>query len=316
MKAMVINRFGKPDVFELKDVEKPAPGPGEVLVRVMASGTNPVDAKLRQAGQWAKIETPAILGYDVSGVIEETGPGVTDYKKGDEVYYTPHIFGNSKGSYAEYNVVSTSVIAPKPQNLSHAEAAAVPLAGGTAWEAVVRRLKIQPGETILIHGGAGGVGSFAVQIAKMMGARVIASAGPDNQQTLKDLGVDLALNYREQNVIEESLNFTNGDGVDAVYDTSGGNIIDSQDATKPFGRLATILPVEGQLGSFSVKNLTLYGVFLTREAKRLEEMSKVIEQGKMEPLVDQILPLDQVSKAHERLDTGHGRGKIVLNISG
>jgi len=315
MKAMVISQFGKPDVFELKEVEKPKPGPGEVLVSVKASGTNPVDAKIRADGKWAQLDMPAILGYDVSGVVEETGPGVTDFKEGDEVYYTPQIFGNAKGSYAEYNVAPVSIIAHKPKNITHEEAAAVPLAGGTAWESVIRRLKIQPGETILIHGGAGGVGSFAVQMAIAAGARVIATAGPDNQETLMNLGADVALNYRQQDVIKETLNATDGKGVNAVFDTAGGNIIDSQEATRPFGRLATILGVEGQLSSFSFKNLSLYGVFLTREQKRLQEMSRVIEQGKVKPLIDKILPLEQVNIAHERLDTGHGRGKIVLKVT-
>ena len=315
MKAMVINQFGNPDVLELKEIDKPQPGPGEVLVRVMASGTNPVDAKLRQSGSWANIQMPAILGYDVSGIIEATGPGVQDFKEGDEVYYTPQIFGNSRGSYAEYNVIPASIIDYKPKNLSHEEASAVPLAGGTAWEAVIRRLKIQPGETILIHGGAGGVGSFAVQFAKIAGARVIATAGPDNQSTLNELKVDVALNYREVNVVEKTLEATNGDGVEAVFDTAGSNINDSLEATKAFGRLATILGVSGELPTISIKNLTLYGVFLTREQLRLQEMRKVIEQGKVKPLIDETLPLEQVADAHKRLDTGHGRGKIVLKIS-
>ncbi|HKJ31584.1 MAG TPA: zinc-dependent alcohol dehydrogenase family protein [Balneolales bacterium] len=315
MKAMTISEFGNPDVFSLNEMDKPKPGPGEVLVRVIASGTNPVDAKIRASGTWAQLAMPAILGYDASGIIEETGPGVQHFKKGDEVYYTPEIFGNSHGSYAEYNVVPASIIDYKPANLSHNEASSVPLAGGTAWEAVIRRLKIQPGETILIHGGAGGVGSFAVQFAKAAGARVIASAGTDNQKTLEELNVDIALNYREQNVIEETLKATNGEGINAVFDTAGGNINASLEAVKEGGRLATILGVDGDLSSISIKNLTLYGVFLTRENRRLQEMRNLIEQGKVKPLIDQTLPLEQVAEAHKRLDTGHGRGKIVLKVS-
>lgn len=315
MKAMVIPQFGGPDIFELKDITKPEPGPGELLVRVIASGTNPVDAKLRAAGQWAQIGLPAVLGYDVSGVVEKTGPGVNTFKEGDEVYYTPEIFGNSRGSYAEYNVVRADQAALKPKNLSHEEAAAVPLAAGTAWETVVRRLKIQLGETILIHGGAGGVGSFAVQIAKAAGARVLATAGPDNQDTLKELGADTTFDYHNQDMSKAILDETNGQGVDAVFDTAGGNIPESINLTKPFGRLASILGVQGDLSAFSHKNHTIHGIFLTRESKRLEDMTAAIEQGKMKPLIDEILPLDQVGKAHERLDTGHGRGKIVLKIA-
>src|SRR4051812_16639480 len=165
MRAMVIPRFGGPELFERREVPTPAPGPGEVLVRVIASGTNPVDAKLRADGSWAGLTPPVILGGDVAGVVEQVGPGVRDLAAGDEVYYSPEVFGNQSGSYAEYNVAPAAEVARKPANLSFVEAAAVPLAGGTAWEAVVRRLKVTVGETVLIHGGAGGVGSFAVQIA-------------------------------------------------------------------------------------------------------------------------------------------------------
>lgn len=311
---MIIPQFGGPDNFEMKDIEKPEPGPGEILVKVIASGTNPVDAKIRAEGHWAQLKLPAVLGYDVSGVVERTGPGVTDFNKGDEVYYTPTIFANSRGSYAEYNVVDASIAAMKPKNLSHEEAAAVPLAAGTAWEAVIRRLKIQPGETILIHGGAGGVGSFAIQIARMAGARVLATAGASNQKVMKDLGADITFDYHDQDVAQAALDATNGQGVEAVLDTAGGNIPLSIQATKPKGRLATILGVNGDLSVFSMKNLTIYGVFLTRERRRLEEMRAVIEQGKMHPLIDEVLPLEQVSKAHKRLDSGHGTGKIVLKI--
>lgn len=159
---MVIPEFGSPDLFEERDVEKPQPGPGEVLVRVFAAGTNPVDAKFRTNGGAMGLEAPIILGADISGVVEEVGTGVKDLAPGQEVYYTPEVSGpGSNGSYAEYHVARADIVAKKPSSLSHEEAAAVPLAGGTAYEAIVRRLAVQVGETVLIHGGAGGVGSFA-----------------------------------------------------------------------------------------------------------------------------------------------------------
>src|SRR5215218_9901770 len=186
---MVTPQFGGPDFFEERDVERPRPGAGEVLVRVVAAGTNPVDAKLRANGSSAGLEAPIILGADISGVVEEVGPGVTDLAPGDEVYYTPEILGaDSNGAYAEYHVALASIVAKKPASLSHEETAAVPLAGGTAYEAIVRRLAVRVGETVLIHGGAGGVGSFAVQIAKASGARVLATASHHNQGVLKELG--------------------------------------------------------------------------------------------------------------------------------
>ena len=318
MRAMAIPKFGPADLFEEQDVQRPEPGPGEVLVRVVASGTNPIDAKLRADGSFAGLEPPVVLGADVSGVVEEVGPGVTDFAAGDEVYYTPEIFGpGSNGGYAEYHAAAAEIVAHKPATLSHVEAAAVPLAGGTAWEAVVRRLAVEVGETVLIHGGAGGVGSFAVQIAKASGARVLASAGPDNQQTLKDLGVDVAIDYTKDSVEELALEDTAGAGVDAVFDTVGGEtVVNSIPATRPFGRIATVLGAQGDLTALYTNNQTLYGVLLTRERTRLDEMAVLIDRGQMRPLVEEVFPLDQVGKAHERLDSGHGRGKLVLNVSG
>ncbi|MCM8736125.1 zinc-dependent alcohol dehydrogenase family protein [Azospirillum sp. A1-3] len=314
MRAMVISRFGGPDVFELQDRPRPVAGPGELLVRVVASGTNPVDAKIRQAGSWAGIPFPAVLGYDVSGVVEEVGPGVTGFKAGDEVFYTPEIFGNPNGSYADYTVAAASIVAHKPPGLSHVEAAGIPLAGGTAWEAIIRRLAVRPGETVLIHGGAGGVGSFAIQFAKAAGARVLATASKANHEAMRDLGADVTLDYRDTDVMDQILREAGGAGVDASFDTAGGNVPMSTQVTRPFGRIATILPPTGDLDALYVKNQTLYGTFLTREGARLREMAPLFERGQARVIVDAVLPLEQVGKAHERLDSGHGRGKIILQV--
>ena len=317
MRAMVTPRFGGPELFEERDLERPRPGPGEVLVGVVVAGTNPVDAKLRADGSFAGLEPPVVLGSDVSGVVEEVGPGVADLAPGDEVYYTPEIFGpGSNGAYAEYHVVRAGIVAKKPPSLTHEEAAAVPLAGGTAYEALVRRLGIKVGETVLIHGGAGGVGSFAVQIASSAGARVLATAGPDNQETLKGLGADVALDYTRGNVADAALEETGGAGVDAIFDCVGGEtVVQSIPATKPFGRLATILGAQGDLTPLYVNNQTLHGVLLLRERQRLDEMSVLLERGQMRPLVDEVLDLGRVGASHERLDSGHGRGKVVLRVS-
>ncbi len=205
----------------------------------------------------------------------------------------------------------------RSRGISHTlEAAAIPLAGGTAWEAIVRRLQLRLGETILIHRGAGGVGSFAVQMAKRAGARVLATAGPSNQEILKQLGADVAIDYQGENVTEVALGETGGTGVDAVFDTVGGELIaQSLPATCPFGRLATILGPQGDLTLLYTKNQTLYGVFLTRERRRLEKMTAPLECGQVRPLVDAVLPLEEVEVAHRRLDSGHGRGKIVLRVA-
>ncbi len=316
MRAMVIPRFGGADLFEERDVERPHPGAGEVLIRVIAAGTNPVDAKFRASGGSAGLKAPIVLGADVSGVVEDVGPGVTDFAPGEEVYYTPEVFGpRSNGAYAEYHAAKANIVARKPATLSHVEAAAVPLAGGTAYEAVVRRLVVRVGETVLIHGGAGGVGSFAVQVARAAGARVLATAGPDNQLVLEELGADVAIDYESQDPTEVALEETDGEGVDAVFDAvGGGTIVESIAAAKTFARLATILGAQGDLTPPYQKNQTLYGVFLTRERARLEELGTLIERGLVRPLVDEVLPLEEVGKANKRLDSGHGRGKVVLRV--
>ncbi|MFL5344516.1 MAG: zinc-dependent alcohol dehydrogenase family protein [Hyalangium sp.] len=315
MRAIVLPRFGGPELFEVRDVPTPTPGPGQVLVRVIASGTNPVEAKLRQNGTWAGLQPPVIIGYDASGVIEQVGPGVTEFKPGDEVFYTPEIFHNPHGTYAEFNLVGASIIARKPPSLSHEEAAAVPLAGGTAWEAIVRRLQVRVGETVLIHGGAGGVGSFAVQIAKAAGARVLATSGPDNLETLRRLGADVVINYRGEDPAQVALRETGGQGVDAVFDTAGKNVPASIPATRPFGRIATILGFTGDISAFYSRNIALHGVFLTRERRRLEELTPLLERKLVRPLVEQVLPLEKVADAHRQLDSGHGRGKVVLSVA-
>jgi NADPH:quinone reductase len=316
VRAMVLPRFGGAELFEEGELERPSPGPGEVLVRVLASGTNPVDAKLRQDGSRAGLEPPVVLGYDGAGVVESVGAGVTEFKRGDEVYYTPEIAGNQLGSYAEYNVVPASIVAPKPASLSFEEAAAIPLAGGTAWEAVIRRLALRPGETVLIHGGAGGVGSFAIQFAKAAGARVLASASAAHQDVLEDLGADVAIDYQSQDAVEVVRQETGGRGVNAAFDIQGPRLVArTLPALRPFGRVACILPPQGDLSLLYQRNITLYGVFLARERKRLDEMRPLFEGGTVRPLVEDVLPLEQVGKAHERLDTGHGRGKIVLRVA-
>jgi NADPH2:quinone reductase len=315
MKAVVLPKFGAADLMELKDIGQPEAGPGQVLVKVIASGVNPVDAKLRADGTWAQLPLPVVLGYDVGGVVEAVGPGVDDFSPGDEVYFTPEILGNPHGSYAEYTVAPAAIVAPKPKGMSFEDAAAIPLAGGTAWEAVIRRLNVKAGETVLIHSGAGGVGSFAVQFAKAAGARVIATASAENRKTLEKLGADVAVDYTQQDAADVALKETGGRGVDAAFDISGTNrVARCLPAVRPFGRVAYILPPEGDLSPSYQKNITLHGVFLTRERKRLDEMRPLFERGLVKPIVDRVLPLADVAEAHRRLETEHGRGKIVLAV--
>ena len=305
MRAVVLKGFGGLEMLEERDLPVPEPGPGEVLVRNLAVAVNPVDAKIRAAGRWAGVEPPFVLGYDAAGVVAKVGPGVEDLEEGDEVYYTPEIFGNPHGTYAEYTPVPAGIVAKKPKNLSFAVAAAIPLAGGTAWEAVVRRLAVRSG-----------VGSFAVQFAKAAGAYVIATASAENLPVLKELGADLTLDYRGP-WAEEVLKATEGQGVDAAFETAGESLVERViPVVRPFGRIATILPPQGNLSGLYTKNQTLYGVFLTRERKRLLEMRPLFERGLARPLIAEVLPfsLENLRKAHARMDSGHGRGKIVLTF--
>jgi NADPH2:quinone reductase len=313
---MVLPRFGGPDLFEVREVERPSPGPGEVLVRVLATSVNPVDAKLRADGRRAGLQPPVILGYDVAGVIEEVGAGVSAFHPGEEVYYTPEIFGNQRGSYAEFNSVQASIIARKPAGLSFEEACTIPLAGGTAWEAIIRRLAVRPDETVLIHGAAGGVGTFAIQFAKAAGARVLATASAANHETLRELGADVLIDYRTQDAAEIALSETEGRGVDAAFDIQGDPLVARcLPAVRLFGRIACILGPQGDLALLYQKNIALHGIYLTREAARLEEMRPLFERGQARVVIDQVLPLERVAEAHARLDTGHGRGKIVLRVA-
>jgi NADPH:quinone reductase len=316
MRAMVLPKFGDRDLFELREVDKPKIGVNDVLVKIIASGVNPVDAKIRASGYWGKSNLPIILGYDAAGIIEEIGEGVNDFKPGDEVYYTPKLRDNPVGTYSEYNSVEASIISKKPKNLSFEEAAAIPLAGGTAWEAIIRRIKITCGETILIHGAAGGVGTFAVQFAKAAGAKVIATASPQNHNILRELGADIVVDYHKKDAAETALEETDGKGVDAAFDIQGDEIVSRcLPGIRPFGRVASILPPKGDLTLLYRNNITLYGVFITRDSKRLEEMKIVFERGLAKPVIDKILPLEDVAKAHERMESHHGLGKIVLRVA-
>jgi NADPH2:quinone reductase len=318
MEAVVLPDFGDVNVLQFRDVPLPEPGPGQVRVRVLASALNPVEAKIRANGTWAGLPLPAVLGYDAAGLVDLVGPGVTDFKPDDEVYFTPEIFGNPHGTHATYTVVDASIVARKPRNIGFDEAASIPLAGGTAYEAIVRRLNVRVGDTVLILGGAGGVGSFAIQMAKAAGARVLASAGPANQDLLLQLGADVAIDYTKRDPVEAALTDTEGVGVDATFDTVGGDVFSSTiPATRRFGRTATILAPHGDLSALTHKNQTLHGVFLTRERARLEAIGKLVEQGKVKPLVAEVRPfnLEAVREGHRRLESGHGLGKFVLDVS-
>jgi NADPH2:quinone reductase len=314
MKASIIRSFGGPDRFELSDLPKPTPGPGQVLVRVVAASVNPVDYKIRQSGSWAGVPMPAILGYDAAGVVEALGTGAKRFKPGDEVFYSARIFGR-QGTYAEYHVEDEEILALKPKALSFEQAAAVPLAAITAYDSVITFFGTKPGDTVLIHAGAGGVGHFAVQLAKAAGARVLATGRSVNTELIKGFGADEVIDYQKLSFEDEALRLTGGRGVDAAFDTVGGNTVSrSIQAVRPYGKLATVVSLEGSLAGMQAKNLTLYFGFMERIEAKIQTMATLIERGQLRLAIDSVFGLDQVAAAHERLEAGGIKGKIVIRI--
>ncbi len=332
MKAVIAETYGGPEVLELAHVPVPQPGPNGVLVRVHASSVNPVDWKLRKgllAGLW-NLRFPVIWGCDVSGVVEQVGAAVTLLKPGDEVYGFKHgkVAKTYRGTYAEYVVVPENALTHKPGKLSHDEAAAVPLAALTAWQALVGQGKLQAGQRVLIHAAAGGVGVFAVQIAKALGAYVAATAGPRNQDFLRELGADLPIDYTRDK-IEDKLA-----GYDVVLDGVGKSVWPSSlRVLKSGGRLVTLtVPIpqtkSGKLCFFATAITGIVSGYARAwmTAKRLcvvqgkprggelDKISALIESGELRPVIESVFPLEQVAEAHRLSEAGHVRGKIVLKI--
>jgi len=315
MKAMVIKAFGGPEVFEQREVPKPVLRPRQVLVRVRATSVNPLDYQIRRGDYKAYVRLPAIIGFDVSGIIEARGDGVTDFKVDDEVYYTPQIF-NGDGSYAEYHVADESIVAHKPKNLSHYEAASLTLTGGTAWEALVMRGKLQVGESVLIHAGAGGVGSIAIQLAKAIGACVFTTCSKRNVDFVRDLGADHTIDYQSEDYVEVIKRETDGAGIDLVFDTIGDDALERAPLVlKEFGRVATIVDITRpqSLLEHWGKNSTVHFIFTQQKRVKLDQLRSLIEQGRIRPVIDSQMPLSEVARAHQRMEQGGVRGKIVLD---
>lgn len=317
MNAAVLGDFGSPDSFELRRVPRPSPGPGEVLTRIHAAAINSVDIQTRRGDYREWVPLPVILGVDASGVVEAVGEGVQELSPGDPVFYSPRLFGGD-GSYAEYHVAPVSIIARKPHNLSHVEAACLPLAAGTAWDCLVTRCQLRVGETVLIHAGAGGVGSFAIQLARSIGARVLTTCSARSLAFVETLGPDVIIDYGREDVTARVLEETGGEGVDVVLDTIGGDALEqAARLLRPHGRLATIVDVpRGQnLLEFWPKNLNLHFVFTEQHRTKLEALGQLVERGKLRPYLDSVYPLSQVAEAHRKIEAGGVRGKIVLSLA-
>jgi NADPH2:quinone reductase len=318
MKAMTLKAFGGPESFELRDVPKPAPGAGQVLVQVHATSINPLDYQVRRGDYPDLVTLPSITGHDVSGVVEAVGPGVTAFAVGDEVWYTPQIF-DGPGSYAEYHVASESIIGKKPSSLSHLEAASLTLVGGTAWEALVTRAALKVGESILIHGGAGGVGHVAIQLAKAIGAKVFTTVREANAEFARSMGADVIIDYEKDDYVDAILRETAGQGVDVVFDTIGGNTLSrSPDALAQLGRVVTIVDIAQPQNLVQAwgKNASIHFVFTRQNRGKLDEMSALVERGQLRPHVGAVYSLADIPLAHTRLETPNNgvQGKIAIAV--
>ncbi|KAB2527616.1 zinc-dependent alcohol dehydrogenase family protein [Pseudomonas sp. GXM4] len=318
MKAMILKSFGGPDSFELSDVPKPVPQAGQVLVRVHATSINPLDYQVRRGDYPDLVPLPAITGHDVSGVVEAIGPGVSAFAPGDEVWYTPQIF-DGQGSYAEYHVAAESIIARKPASLSHLEAASLSLVGGTVWEALTVRAVLRVGESILIHGGAGGVGHVAIQVAKAMGARVFTTVREANAEFVRSLGADVVIDYTQEDYVEAIMRETAGHGVDVVFDTIGGDTLSrSADALAQLGRVVSIVDIAQPQNLVQAwgKNASYHFVFTRQNRGKLDELSALVERGQLRPHVGAVYSLADISLAHARLESANNGllGKIAIAV--
>lgn len=327
MKSMVIDRVGGPDVFSLRELPMAAPGPGEVRVRVRATSVNPIDTKLRSGAVPLVGEFPAVLHVDVAGEVGAVGEGVSGFGDGDRVYGFAGGVAGLPGALSEYVCVPASQLALMPANLDFAEAAALPVAAVTAWEALHERARVSPGMRVLVHGGAGGVGHVAVQLARAAGARVHATvSGPVKADLVRRLGAEVAIDYRDQTVADYVRQHTAGQGYDVVLDTVGGeNLVRSLEAARP-GGVVVCVAARGvhDLSLLHGKGLALHGVFsllplLRKEGQeqigdRLRQVSRLVESEVLHPLLDDArFGFRDVALAHARLESGRAVGKLALN---
>ncbi|AXE23101.1 NADP-dependent oxidoreductase [Streptomyces globosus] len=306
MRAVVVSQWGGPEVLTETEVDRPEPGLGEILVRVHAAGVNPVDWKTRATGAFVSWDRIPVVGWDVSGVVEAVGPGVTLYRPGDEVYGMPR-FPRQAGAYAEFVTAPARHFARKPASLDHVQAAALPLAALTAWQALVDTAGVTAGQRVLVHAAAGGVGHLAVQIAKARGAYVIGTASAAKHGVLRGLGADELVDYRAEDFAEAVSD------VDVVLDALGGEVAErSLRVLKPGGHLVTLLGPDAPAGADGVRSSF---VVVEPDLRGLEEITALVEQGLLKPLVETVLPLEQAAKAHEIGEQGRTTGKIVLTVA-
>ena len=326
MKAVVLDRPGRPSTLRMDDIAVPEPGEGEVRVRVWAVGLNPVDYKMAAGGHPAWYY-PFVLGLDVAGRIDALGPGVTGWQIGDRVFYHGNL--SRPGGFAEYVVTVAHVLARIPERVPFVSAAAVPCAGLTAYQALMRRLHVQAGETVLVQAGAGGVGGFGVQLAAQAGARVITTASARNFDYVRGLGAAEVIDYRLEDVHERVMALTDGRGVDGVVDTISGESATEGTQMLAFGGGLTAvagLPDFAQVPfhkGLSIHAIMLGGAYFnggwaaqSELAQMGEEMIGMVAAGKIDPMAGEVIELEEVPAGLEKLAGRHVRGKIVAEVVG
>lgn len=332
MKAIVMTATGGPEVLQLQTLPKPVIyQPDQVLVRMKAAGINPVDTKLRARGTYYPDRSPTILGCDGAGIIEAAGAEVKNLKEGDEVYFCLGGIGGPEGSYAEYALVNSRFVAKKPKLLSFPEAGAAPLVLITAWEALHDRARIQPDHTVLVHGGAGGVGHIAIQLAKHAGARVCTTVSSEEKaEFVRSLGADHVINYRETDFVEALLEWTDGEGVSVAFDTVGGEVFEkSCAAVTIYGDLVTLLQPSADMNwkaartrnlRFSLE-LMLTPMYLglttalEHQANILRCCAELFNSERLRIHLRQTFPLEEAAAAHRLLEQGGTTGKLALEIN-
>ncbi|HEY9674191.1 MAG TPA: zinc-dependent alcohol dehydrogenase family protein [Waterburya sp.] len=334
MKAVLMTASGEPEVLQLQDVPEPKiQKDTQILVRLHAAGINPIDTKLRKRGTFYPDQMPAILGCDGAGVVEAVGSGVQLFRVGDEVYFCDGGLGKpGTGNYAEFTVVDERFVAPKPKSLSFAEAAATPLVLITAWESLYDRGRLEAGQNVLIHAGAGGVGHVAIQLAKLKGAQVCTTIGSQEKARLvRQLGADHAIFYKQTDFVKAALDWTGGEGVDLAFDTVGDKTFyDTVPAVRVYGDLVTILepdPSQGNLKTARSRNLRinlelmltpmLQGLVAAQQhqAEILKQCRRWIDEGKLKIHLSETYPLKDAAAAHQAIESGSTTGKVVLVIN-
>lgn len=328
MKAMMINAFGDSDVFTPVDIEKPTASAGHLVIKIAATSVNTVDTMIRQLGKELPLspDLPAILGMDFAGTVDSVGDGVAGFQVGDEVYGCAGGLADLPGALAEFMLADARLVAHKPKSLSMREAAAIPLVGITAYEGLVRA-GTQSGQKVLVHGGAGGVGHIALQLATHFGATVYATASTDKQlELIRQLG-GTGINYRLESVSDYVSKHTEGKGFDVVFDSVGGaNLSNSFDAAKLNGQIATTVSMlELDLTPAHFKGLSLHVVFMLipmlhnqgreQHGEILEQLAQIADEGKLKPIVDSMtFDLESIGRAHDRLSSGQAMGKVVVSV--